>query len=169
MQHPLSFSGVAVVTGEVAEDALRRGDGAVFRRCALARIRRIASQHMHRHAPIIPSVRNEPRLCTCEAGTLLMRGKTVWCARIPFCLRGGVVRTRQSDDLDEVIKRLELRLEQYRIHGELLERSVREREGVDEIIKRMAQRLVELRLRRRITTGPALRTVVGDRRDRVAS
>jgi len=68
-----------------------------------------------------------------------------------------------------VIKRLELRLEQYRIHGELLERSVREREGVDEIIKRMAQRLVELRLRRRITTGPALRTVVGDRRDRVAS
>jgi hypothetical protein len=98
-----------------------------------------------------------------------MREKTAWCARKLFCIRGGVVRTRQSDDLDEVIKRLELRLEQYRVHGELLERSVREREGVDEIIKRMAQRLVELRLRRRITTGPALRTAVGDRRDRVTS
>ena len=76
--------------------------------------------------------------------------EVVWCGRV------------------RVIKRLELRLEQYRIHGELLERSVREREGVDEIIKRMAQRLVELRLRR-LTTGPALRTVVGDRRDRIAS
>ena len=45
----------------------------------------------------------------------------------------------------DVITRVELRLEQYRIHAAPLDRASRTREGVDEIIRRLEERLAGLR------------------------
>ena len=45
----------------------------------------------------------------------------------------------------DVIARVELRLEQFRVHAASLDRAARTREGVDEIIRRLEERLAGLR------------------------
>lgn len=50
-----------------------------------------------------------------------------------------------DSELHDLIARLELRLEQYRLHAEQLERRSREREGADALVGRIEQRLVGLR------------------------
>jgi hypothetical protein len=51
-----------------------------------------------------------------------------------------------SDEFDQLIARIELRLEQYQLHAKALAPDSREREGVDALVKRMEERLVGLRL-----------------------
>jgi hypothetical protein len=46
-----------------------------------------------------------------------------------------------SDNVDREIARMELRLEQYRIHADGLDRRSRNREGVDALMKGMKERL----------------------------
>jgi hypothetical protein len=50
-----------------------------------------------------------------------------------------------SEDIGRVITRLEIRLEQYRIHADELQREARDREGVDALVKRLEERLAGLR------------------------
>jgi hypothetical protein len=69
----------------------------------------------------------------------------------------------------DVITRVELRLEQYRIHAASLDRASRTREGVDEIIRRLEERLAGLRSHHMAALGEVLRTVGGDRRDQGVS
>jgi hypothetical protein len=57
-------------------------------------------------------------------------------------------------DIDALITRLELRLEQYQLHAETLARHLRDRAGADAIVQRVLDRLVGLHeWRRRRQTG----------------
>ena len=51
-----------------------------------------------------------------------------------------------ADDVDRLIARLEIRLEQYRIHAENL--AGREREGADALVNRIERRLEGLQAHR---------------------
>ena len=48
-------------------------------------------------------------------------------------------------DVERLIDRLELRLEQYRLHAESLSLLSRDREGADALVKRIEARLLGLR------------------------
>jgi hypothetical protein len=78
---------------------------------------------------------------------------------------------RWNDNTEDLIRRIELRLEQYRIHAEGLERGARLREGVDELIRRLEERLVGLRAHRSqmVAINQALRKAAADRRDQGAN
>ena len=56
---------------------------------------------------------------------------------------------RPIDGISMMIDRLELRLEQYRIHAASLEEASRNRDGVDFVIRRLEARLADLRAHRR--------------------
>lgn len=77
---------------------------------------------------------------------------------------------RWNDNTEDLIRRIELRLEQYRIHAEGLERGARLREGVDELIRRLEERL-GLRAHRSqmVAINQALRKAAADRRDQGAN
>ena len=51
-----------------------------------------------------------------------------------------------SDDVDRLINRIEIRLEQYKLHADSLELGSRDREGADALVTRLEYRLVGLRL-----------------------
>ena len=53
------------------------------------------------------------------------------------------------DGVERLIARIELRLEQYRIHAEELERGSRDRESADAIVRRLEDRLIGLHSWRR--------------------
>jgi hypothetical protein len=59
-----------------------------------------------------------------------------------------------AGDIDALIARLELRLEQYQLHAETLERHSHDRAGADAIVQRVHDRLEGLQeWRRRRQTG----------------
>lgn len=50
-----------------------------------------------------------------------------------------------GNDADRLINRIELRLEQYRLHAQRLEARSRDRQGIDALVQRLEQRLTGLR------------------------
>ena len=50
-----------------------------------------------------------------------------------------------DENLEYLIARLELRLEQYRLHADALSRGSRDREGADALVLRLEERLTGLR------------------------
>ena len=74
-----------------------------------------------------------------------------------------------SDDPDRLIERLELRLEQYRIHAQALRRGSRDHEGANMVVRRLESRLVGLRAWKEkgtpasTITAPAARMLAGHR------
>ena len=51
-----------------------------------------------------------------------------------------------SDDVDRLINRIEIRLEQYKLHADSLELGSRDRERADALVTRLEYRLLGLRL-----------------------
>jgi hypothetical protein len=50
-----------------------------------------------------------------------------------------------SDDVDRLINRMEIRLEQYKLYADSLTAQSRDREGADAIVRRLEDRLLGLR------------------------
>ena len=50
-----------------------------------------------------------------------------------------------AQTISDLVARLELQLEQYKIHADSLARGSKDRDGADEIVKRLEQRIENLR------------------------
>jgi hypothetical protein len=66
------------------------------------------------------------------------------------CGYGGQVMSASEgmwagNDVDRLINRIELRLEQYRLHAQLLEARSEDRQGADALVRRLEERLTGLR------------------------
>jgi hypothetical protein len=115
----------------------------VIRRTKHVRSRRWPLQPI---APIL--VAWTRRLCTCEEGSWACHAGAVkvWPRSAKGVHSGCTMDKRDlwSGDVDKLIERLRMRLEQYQLHAETLTKNSRDRAGADAIVQRVQDRLDSL-------------------------